>query len=36
MMYWCVICDCEVLDDEPPMCRKCNDYDGIVEVGEEE
>jgi len=35
-MMWCVICDCEVLDDEPPMCHECNDYDGIVEIGEEE
>jgi hypothetical protein len=36
MMYWCVICEYHVLDDEPLMCHKCNDYDGIVEIGEEE
>jgi hypothetical protein len=35
MMYWCLICEREVFDDEPIMCHQCNDYDGIVEVGEE-
>jgi hypothetical protein len=34
-MYWCLICEREVFDDEPIMCHQCNDYDGIVEVGEE-
>ena len=28
-MMWCVFCEAEVLDEEPPMCRMCNDYDGI-------
>ena len=41
-MMWCEICDCEVvqsdvyINSDVYMCSECNDYDGIVEIGDEE